>query len=45
MATKGMNLTHSIGSSDSSYTVLTEREFVGILTRLRDVGVDKSPKV
>lgn len=40
MATKGMHLTHSIGSSDSSYTVLTEREFCGILTRLRDKGVD-----
>lgn len=40
MATKGMTLTHTIGSSDASYTVLTEREFVGILTRLRDKGVD-----
>lgn len=41
MATKGMRLTHSIGSSNSSETVLTEREFCGILTRIRDVGVDK----
>lgn len=38
-ATKGMTLTHSIGSSNSSETVLTEREFVGILTRLRDRGL------
>lgn len=41
MATKGMRLTHTIGSSDSSQTVLTEREFCGILTRIRDYGVDK----
>lgn len=41
MATKGMNLTHSIGASNPSDTVLTEREFVGILTRLRDHGVDR----
>jgi hypothetical protein len=37
-ATKGMTLTHTIGSRDQSYTVLTEREFCGILTRLRDRG-------
>lgn len=39
-ATKGMRLTHSLGCSDPSLTVLTEREFCGILTRLRDTGVD-----
>src|SRR5690606_11163195 len=36
IATKGMNLTHSIGSSDQSQTVLTEREFCRILTNLRE---------
>lgn len=37
-ATKGMSLTHPLGSNQASDTVLTEREFVGILTRLRDKG-------
>lgn len=34
--TKGMSLTHPMGSNQESSTVLTEREFVGILKRLRD---------
>ena len=36
LATKGMKLTHSIGSSDPSQTILTEREFCGLLTYVRD---------
>lgn len=41
-ATKGMSLTHPLGSNQASNTVLTEREFVGFLTRLRDHGpIDK----
>jgi predicted NAD-dependent protein-ADP-ribosyltransferase YbiA (DUF1768 family) len=36
LATKGMKLTHSIGSSDPSQTILTEREFCSLLTYVRD---------
>lgn len=36
MHTKGMSLSHPLGSNQESVTVLTEREFVGILKRLRD---------
>ena len=34
-ATKGANLTHSIGKRDIHKTVLTEREFISRLNRLR----------
>lgn len=35
LATKDANLTHSIGKSDAHRTVLTEREFIQRLNRLR----------
>ena len=35
-ATGNANLTHSIGKSDINKTVLTEREFIGQLNRLRN---------
>lgn len=34
--TKGRALKHSIGGKDNTRTLLTEQEFVGILTQLRD---------
>lgn len=37
-STKGMNLTHSIGKSKKSETVLTSSEFCSRLTYLRDHG-------
>lgn len=37
-ATKGMNLTHSIGKSKKNETVLTSSEFCNRLTYLRDNG-------
>jgi len=37
-ATKGCTLTHSIGKSDKSKTVLTQSEFCSRLTKLRDNG-------
>ena len=37
-ATKGCTLTHSIGKSDKSKTVLTQSEFCSRLTKLRDIG-------
>ena len=36
LATQDAVLRHSLGSSSAQHTVLTEREFVGRLTRLRD---------
>jgi len=36
LSTKGQPLKHSIGKSDKSKTVLTENEFVRILTKMRD---------
>lgn len=35
-ASKGMTLTHSIGTKDPHYTILTESEFINQLTRLRE---------
>ena len=37
-ATKGCTLTHSIGKSDKTKTVLTQSEFCSRLTKLRDNG-------
>ena len=36
MATRGMTLTHTIGSNDPSLTVLTRREFCGRLEKIRE---------
>ncbi|MBD5132801.1 MAG: hypothetical protein HDT28_09510 [Clostridiales bacterium] len=36
MSTVGNNLTHSIGKHDKFDTILTEEEFIGYLTELRD---------
>lgn len=38
MSTRGATLTHSMGKTDQSRTVLTTSEFCGRLTRLRDTG-------
>jgi len=43
-AAKGSNLTHSIGKSKESDTVLTTREFCSRLTKLRDFGTLKEIK-
>ena len=40
-STKGHKLIHSIGHRDRMKTLLTEEEFVGRLTRLRDTGHSK----
>lgn len=44
-ATVGATLTHSIGCNDQSLTVLTEREFVAILTKLRKNSLDRGGKL
>ena len=43
-ASKGSVLTHSIGRSKKSETVLTIREFCSRLTKLRDEGTLEKPK-
>jgi len=43
-ASRGANLTHSIGRSKESETVLTTREFCSRLTKLRDFGTLKEIK-
>jgi len=43
-STKGHKLIHSIGHNDRMKTLLTEEEFVGRLTRLRDTGHSKETK-
>ena len=43
-STKGHKLIHSIGFKDRTKTLLTEDEFVGRLTRLRDTGHSKETK-
>lgn len=43
-STKGHKLIHSIGHRDRMKTLLTEEEFVGRLTRLRDTGHSKDIK-
>ena len=43
-ASKPANLTHSIGKSKESETVLTTREFCSRLTKLRDFGTLKEIK-
>jgi hypothetical protein len=37
-ATKGCTLTHSIGKTDKTKTILTQSEFCSRLTKLRDIG-------
>jgi len=44
-ASKGSTLTHSIGKSKESETVLTTREFCSRLTQLRDFGTLKKVKL
>ncbi|MBW3020492.1 hypothetical protein KY334_04290 [Candidatus Woesearchaeota archaeon] len=43
-ATNGMVLTHNIGKSKESETVLTKKEFCSRLTKLRDFGTLKDIK-
>lgn len=45
LSTKNATLIHSISTASSSHTILTEKEFVGRLTRLRDTGKAKERKI
>ena len=44
MSTRGITLTHSTGERNPYKTIITEQEFCGILTELRE-DYDKQPKV